>query len=131
MKTYTKLDVAVERVATQLVDAGIEVHRTLGPGLLESIYERSLAFELEQRGLEVEKQVIIPVRYKEKEFAYGFRLDLLVEHCVIVEIKSVDTLLMVHRSQLLTYLKLMQLRLGFLMNFNVPILKNGIKRVIL
>ncbi|MBN1447851.1 MAG: GxxExxY protein [Bacteroidetes bacterium] len=131
MKTFQPLDGPTEHIASQIVDAGMEVHRTLGAGLLESIYERSLAYELTERGFHVEQQVIVPTSYKEMEFSYGFRLDLLVEERIIVEIKSVDALLTVHRSQLLTYLKLMNLRLGFLMNFNVPILKNGIKRVIL
>ena len=131
MKTFPKLDVWTERLATQIVDAAFEVHTTLGPGLLESVYERSLAYELRERGFNVEQQVIVPASYKEVDFPYGFRLDLLVEDHVIIEIKSVDALLNVHRSQLLTYMKLTGIRLGFLMNFNVPILKNGIKRVIL
>ncbi len=131
MKTYAKLDASAERVAKVIVDAGMEVHRTLGPGLLESVYERSLAFELEARGLQVDRQVIVPATYKGLQFSYGFRLDLLIERQVIVEIKAVSVLLTAHRAQVLTYLKLMGLRLGFLMNFHAPILKNGIKRIIL
>ncbi|MDT8324734.1 MAG: GxxExxY protein [Bacteroidota bacterium] len=131
MKTYAKLDASVERIAKEIVDAGVEVHRTLGPGLLESVYERSLAFELEVRGLHVDQQLIVPAHYKGLDFSYGFRLDLLVDRQVIVEIKAVSALLTAHRAQLLTYLKLMNLRLGFLMNFHAPILKNGIKRIIL
>lgn len=131
MKTYVKLDASVERVAKEIVDAGMEVHRTLGPGLLESVYERSLAFEIEARGLQVDRQLIVPAAYKGLHFSYGFRLDLLIERQVIIEIKAVSTLLTAHRAQVLTYLKLMDLRLGFLMNFHAPILKNGIKRIIL
>ena len=131
MRPYRELDLATECLATEIVDASFEVQRTLGPGLLESVYERSLVVELGSRGIEVQQQLVVPVTYKTVEFAYGFRLDLLVENLVIIEIKSVDALLTVHRAQLLTYLKLMGKRLGFLLNFNVPILKHGIKRVIL
>jgi len=131
MEQYPALDKDTERIAAIVVDAAICVHKLLGPGLLESIYERSLAYELNERGIEAKRQVHMPVWYKDFEFPYGYRMDILVEDQIIIELKSVDTLLTVHRAQLLTYLRLSSKRLGFLMNFNVPILKNGIKRVIL
>jgi GxxExxY protein len=131
MEQYPALDKDTERIAAIVVDAAICVHKLLGPGLLESIYERSLTYELNERGIDAKRQVHMPVWYKDIEFPYGYRMDILVEDQIIIELKSVDTLLTVHRAQLLTYLRLSSKRLGFLMNFNVPILKNGIKRVIL
>lgn len=117
-----------ENEITQLIiGASIDVYKALGPGLLESTYEACLYYELEQRGLWVEKQVELPVIYKELEI--GYRLDLLVEHKVIVELKSVKELMPVHTAQLLTYLKLSEHRLGLLINFNVAKLTEGIKRI--
>jgi GxxExxY protein len=121
----------VERVATQVVDAAFAVHSTLGPGLLESVYEVCLAYELTKRGLKVERQLPLPVVYDNLCLEAGFRLDLLVERCLVVELKAVEFLLPVHTAQLLTYLKLSGHRLGFLINFNVPLLKDGIKRLAL
>lgn len=113
-----------------IVDAAYEVHTVLGPGLFESIYESALVFELEQRKLRVQRQVAIPVRYKEKEFGEGFRADLIVENKVIVELKSVEQLANIHKKQLLTYLRLTNLRLGLLLNFDAPLIKHGIVRVV-
>jgi GxxExxY protein len=114
----------------QIIGAAIEVHRTLGPGLLESIYEGALAIEIGQRGLTAQRQVVLPVSYKGHSFEGGFRIDLLVEDLVIVEVKAVDTLLPVHEAQLLTYLRLSAKKLGLLMNFNSTMIGSAIKRVV-
>ena len=108
--------------------AAFDVHTVLGPGLLESVYEAALAYEIRLAGLRVRSQVPLPMLYKQERMEVGFRLDLLVEEKVIVEIKSVDTLLDVHHKQLLTYLKLSGLKLGLLINFNVAHVKEGIVR---
>jgi len=120
----------LNEISGQVIGAAITVHRELGPGLLESAYESCLAYELRQRGLTVEEQIPVPVVYKGIKLECGYRLDLLVEKRIIVELKAVDALLPIHDAQLLTYLKLCKLRLGLLINFNVPILKNGIKRLL-
>jgi GxxExxY protein len=117
-------------LATIIVDASLEVHRELGPGLLESVYENCLAFELRQRGLNVLQQQPLPVVYKDVRMDMGFRLDLWVENKVVIEVKSVDALNDVHLTQTLTYLKLTRNKLGLLINFNVPLIKNGIRRVV-
>jgi len=111
------------------VDAALEVHRTLGPGLLESVYQAALAHELRQRGLRVETESPLPVVYKGLHFELGFRLDMLVENLVVVELKSVESISPVHSKQLLTYLRLADKRLGLHINFNVLLLKDGIKRI--
>ena len=120
-----------EQVARQIVSASYHVHRTLGPGLLESVYETCLAYELSRRGLCCKRQTSIAIVYEQLRFEEGFRLDLLVEDIVICELKSVDVLLPVHTAQIITYLRLTGKRLGFLINFNVPVIKQGIKRLIL
>jgi GxxExxY protein len=112
-----------------IVGASITVHRELGPGLLESVYEKCLAFELANRDFSATTQQEIPVSYKNLTFDCGFRADLIVENKVLVELKSIDQLLPVHTAQVLTYLKLSNLRTGLLINFNVPLLKSGIKRL--
>lgn len=114
----------------QIIGAAIEVQRTLGPGLLESIYEDCLAVELGIRKLNYERQKAIPIEYKQHRIASDFRLDLLVARKVVVELKTVEKLLPVHEAQLLTYLKLTDCRVGLLINFNVPVLKDGIKRMV-
>ncbi len=120
----------LNEVSGLVIGAAIAVHRELGPGLLESAYEACLVYELRQRGVGVEQQVAQPVFYKGLQLECGYRLDLLVENQVIVELKAVESMLPIHEAQLLTYLKLRQLRLGLLINFNVPILKQGIKRLL-
>jgi GxxExxY protein len=120
----------VERIAGLIVDSGLRVHKALGPGLLESVYERCLIHELAKRGCQVERQVIQPIVYDGLEIEAALRLDLLVGEAIVVEVKSVESILPIHRSQLLTYLKLSGHRLGFLMNFNVALFKNGIQRLI-
>jgi GxxExxY protein len=117
-------------IAKEVVDSAIEVHRALGPGLLEKIYEKCLLFELEGKGLKVLHQVELPVVYKGEQLDFGFRADLVVEGKFIVEIKACENLTDVHLAQTLTYLKLADMKLGMLINFNVALLKYGIKRVI-
>jgi len=114
-----------------VVDAGLAVHRALGPGLLESAYEHCLAFELTRRGVAFERQRAMPIVYRGSIIDAGYRLDLLVPNSIIVEIKAVETITRLHESQLLTYLRLSSHRLGFLMNFNVPLFKNGLRRLVL
>ena len=118
-------------LSNQILGCALEVHRTLGPGLLESVYEHALAYELTNAGVAVQTQVAMPVAYKAVKLDCGFRLDLLVEKSVIVELKAVDSLQPIHEAQLLTYLKLSGLKIGLLLNFNVPLLKQGIKRLVL
>ncbi len=131
MKVFEPLPADTERLATIVVDAAYKVHSTLGPGLLESIYEICLAHELRKRGIAAERQVAIPVVYDGIRLEAGLRIDLLVEKQLIVEIKAVDEMNRVFKAQVLTYLKLTGLRLGLLINFNVPLIKNGIERIIL
>ena len=117
-------------IATEIVDAAYRIHTMLGPGLLESVYDRVLAYELRRRGLRTVRQQPIPVVYEEVHIATGFRADLVVEDKVIVEIKSVELVAPVHKKQLLTYLRLFDKRLGLLINFNVALIKDGITRVV-
>ena len=117
-------------IAQQIVDAALRVHRALGPGLLESVYQAALVYELEKRGLRVSAQQAIPVVYESVRIETGFHADLVVEDKVIVEIKVVQTVAPVHKMQLLTYLKLADKRLGLLINFNVVLIKNGITRIV-
>jgi GxxExxY protein len=117
-------------IATQIVDAAFAVHTTLGPGLLESVYETVLAYELTQRGTRVARQVPIPIRYGEIELGDAFRADLVVEDLVIVELKSIESVNDLHKKQLLTYLKLSGKRLGPLINFGSERIKSGITRIV-
>jgi GxxExxY protein len=120
----------IEEVFKKVLDCSFQVHTGLGPGLLESSYEECLYYELLESGLFVEKQKALPLIYKEVKLDIGYRIDLLVEWQVIVEIKSVESLADIHMAQILTYLKLSECKLGLLVNFNVKHLKDGIKRVI-
>ena len=113
------------------MDAALAVHRALGPGLLESVYEVCLSEELRQAGLAVERQVGIPVAYRDERLDVGYRLDLLVNKSVVVEVKSIDALASIHAAQLLTYLRLSGIRLGYLINFNTVRLKDGFRRFVL
>jgi len=120
----------VENEITEgIIGAAIEVHRHLGPGLLESVYEECLCYEFGQRGLRFQRQLAAPVLYKGVKLDCGYRIDLLVEDAVVVEIKSMEALLPVHCAQLLTYLKICHKRIGLLINFNVPVLLHGLKRI--
>ena len=125
------IDAGIESVGREIIDCGLRVHQSLGPGLLESAYETCLAYELVRRGLGIRRQVTLPIVYDGTTLDAGYRIDILVENSVIIEIKSTDALLPIHQAQLLTYLKLSGLRLGYLMNFNVSLFKQGIKRMVL
>ena len=114
----------------RVIGACIEIHRALGPGLLESAYEECLCFELSQARIQFERQKMPPVNYKEVKLDCGYRLDLVVEEKIIIELKAVEGLLPIHEAQVLTYLKLSGLTLGLLINFNVAMLKHGIKRIV-
>jgi len=122
--------VDIEMVATQIVDAAVKVHRSLGPGLLESAYQHCLTYELHKRGLQVECEVLLPVVYDGQQINAGYRIDMLVENCIIIENKTVEKLLPIHQAQLLTYLKLRDCRVGFLLNWKVTLMKRGIKRMV-
>jgi len=122
---------SLEEVFKMVLDSSFQVHTALGPGLLESAYEECLFYELSQLGLKVEKQKALPLVYKEVKLEAGYRIDLIVENSIIIEIKAVDSLSDIHLAQILTYLKLSNCKLGLLVNFNVRHLKDGIKRVIL
>jgi GxxExxY protein len=130
-KNYAPIVANVEKVGKTVLDAAFKVHTALGPGLLESVYETCTAFEIRESGLQVATQVALPVAYKDIQMDAGLRLDMLVENCVIVEFKSVEAMNPIYEAQLLTYLKLTGIRLGFLINFNVVRLKDGIKRMII
>ena len=117
-------------ISRRIIGAAIEVHRTLGPGLLETAYEACLEYELTQTGLAVERQKLLPIAYKTVEIDASYRLDLLVNRKVIVELKAVEQVHPIYKTQLLTYLKLSGLKLGLLINFNVKILRDGVSRVI-
>jgi GxxExxY protein len=119
----------INEISGQIVDAAVKVHTVLGPGLLESVYEVALAYELRKRGFQVDRQRPVPIVYEEIQFDEGFRLDVLVNDQVIVEIKSVEDIKSVHKKQLLTYLRLQDKRLGLLLNFNVDLMKEGISRI--
>jgi GxxExxY protein len=117
-------------VSRQIVDAAFTIHKRLGPGLLESVYEATLAYELTRRGFAILRQHPIPVVYEEVHLETGYRADLIVERLVIVELKSVDALASIHKKQMLTYLRLSGLRLGLLINFNCELIRDGITRVV-
>jgi len=117
-------------ISGTVVDAAYHIHSALGPGLLESVYEVILARELEKRGLQVERQKPVPIVFDGLRFDEGFRADLIVENCVVVELKSVEEIAHVHAKQLLTYLRLLDFRLGRLINFGAPVIKNGIRRIV-
>ena len=117
-------------IGKSIVGGAVQVHRETGPGLLETVYEISLAHELHQRGFEVERQVAIPIEYQGLRFDEGFRADLIVEHKVIIELKCVERLNNAHRKQLMTYLRLTGLHLGYLLNFSESLMKNGITRMV-
>ena len=130
MNVSSPLSVEMEELSRNLVDSAFKVHQTLGPGLLESVYEACLCVELRKRGIRYKSQAPIPLVYEGVAIEAGLRLDLLVEGSIVLEIKSVERLLPVHQSQLLTYLKLADLHLGLLINFNVAMFKQGVRRII-
>ena len=122
--------VDLERLARIVVDAGLKVHRTLGPGLLESAYEHCLARELQIRGLAVRRQVALPIVYEGAKLESGYRLDLVIDDALVIEVKAVEALTRLHEAQVLTYLRLSGHRIGFLMNFNVTLFKQGVRRLV-
>ena len=129
-KVFQPIAPDVEKVGKAVLDAAFKVHTALGPGLLESVYETTTAYEVRKSGLIVATQVSLPIFYDGQELASGLRLDMLVGKCVIVELKSVETMNPVYEAQIMTYLRLSGVRLGFLINFNVKHLKDGIKRFV-
>jgi GxxExxY protein len=116
------------QLTSEIIGCAINVHRILGPGLLESAYEECLSYELKKSGFLIERQKPVPIIFKEIKLECGYRIDILVENTVILELKSVDELAPIHEAQILTYLKFSERKIGLLMNFNVTILKNGLKR---
>lgn len=118
-------------ITEAIIKAAIEVHKALGPGLLESAYEECVAYELELQHIPFERQIPLPIFYKGRQLDCGYRLDLLVAKIVVVEIKAIEAIQPIHEAQLLTYLKLGGWKVGLLINFNVPLLKHGIKRIVL
>ena len=125
------LPAATERFGRAVLNAAFAVHKALGPGLLESVDEACLAEDLQQAGFAVERQAGIPITYGKVRMDVGYRLDLLVERAVVVEIKSIDALASIHTAQVLTYLRFSDMRLGYLINFNTVMLKNGLRRLVL
>jgi len=121
---------AYNKLSKQILDASLTVHKEMGPGLLESVYESCLFQELSLRNIEVKSQVFLPLHYKGVELNKDFRIDMLVENEIIIELKAVDTILPVHEAQIISYLKLADKKLGFLINFNVPLIKDGFRRFI-
>ena len=120
-----------EPISNRIIGSALEVHKELGPGLLESVYEQALKYELTVLGIPFESQLALPLFYKNKQLDCGFRIDLLVDKQVVVEIKSVEALVPIHEAQLLSYMKLSRMKIGLLINFNVKLLKDGIKRFVL
>jgi GxxExxY protein len=123
-------EVDLEEIGRHVVNSAVTIHRALGPGLLESAYQQCLTYELRKAGLKVECEVMVPIQYKEIEIDNGYRVDMLINNSVIIENKTVDRLLHIHTAQILTYLKMKDLRLGYLINWNVKLIKNGIKRLV-
>ena len=120
----------LETIAKKIVHSAIKVHKTLGPGLLESVYQNCLNYELKKAGLNTRCEVPVPIQYGDIQMDIGFRADMIVEDSVIVENKTVDKIAPIHEAQLLTYLKIANIQLGFLLNWNVRLMKNGIKRMV-
>ena len=121
---------AINQLSSKIIGAAIEVHKIVGPGLLESTYGECLCYELGRRGLFFDRQKPLPIVYKEKKLDCGYRLDVVVENAIILELKSCDQIEPIHKAQLLTYLKLSHRKLGLLLNFNVPLMRDGIVRIV-
>ena len=120
----------IEKIATKIVDAAIKVHTVLGPGLMESAYQKCMEYELKKDGVPVECEVSLPIVYEKIKIDAGYRIDMFVGSSVIIEIKTVEKILPIHEAQLLTYLKMKPCKIGFLLNWNVPHMKDGIKRMV-
>ena len=121
----------INEITQKIIGCAIEVHKNLGPGLLESAYKECLAFDLTKAGLSIKRQQPVPVVYKDIKLDCGYRIDILVEKCVVIELKVVDEFNPVHQAQILTYMKFSDMKVGLLINFNVTVLKNGIRRFVL
>ena len=130
-KVYLPIPVETERIGKLVLDAAYKVHTTLGPGLLESVYQVAMKHVLERGGTPVETELKLPIMFEGVKLESGLRIDMMVAHCVIAELKSVEKMNPVYEAQLMTYLRLSETRLGFLINFNVPRLKDGIKRIVI
>ena len=128
---FEKTDPELEKIASQVVDSAFKVHKAFGPGLLESAYEACLVHELKNRNYKVERQVAVPLFYEGETVDSAFRIDLLIQDQLIVELKAIEKTLAIHEAQIMTYLKITNRRLGLLINFNVSVLKNGVRRVVL
>lgn len=128
---FTPIPPHTEAIAAQIIDAAIKVHKALGPGLLESVYEACLCYELTKRGIPYRRQVDVPVRFEEVFVETGFRADVIADECVMVENKAKEALIPIDKAQLLTHMKLTNIRLGLLLNFNVVLMKDGITRMVL
>lgn len=120
----------IEAITTKIVNAAIKVHSALGPGLLESAYQKCMVYELSKDNLQVETEVFLPISYENVLVDAGYRIDMIVGNSVLIENKTVDKILPIHEAQLLTYLKMRKCKIGFLLNWNVPHMKNGIKRMV-
>jgi GxxExxY protein len=120
----------IEEIASKIVAAAIKVHTALGPGLLESAYQKCMVYELSRDGSKVESEVILPIKYEDINIDAGYRIDMIVGDSVVIENKTVEKLLPIHEAQLLTYLKMRKCKVGFLLNWNVPRMKDGIKRMV-
>ena len=129
--TETRRKLVLEDLTEQIIGAAIEVHKELGPGLLESAYEECLCYELQLRGISFRQQVPLPVQYKGRKIGHGYTLDVIVEDAVILELKCVERVLPIHEAQLLTYLKMTGKKVGFVINFNVAVLARGLVRKVL
>ena len=125
------MKISEKNLTEQIIGSAIEVHRPLGPGLLESAYEECLCHELSLHGLQFERQKLLPLEYKGIKLDCGYRLDIIVENKVVLELKTVEAIAPIHEAQLLTYLRLSKIKVGLIINFNVPVLKNGVRRFIL
>jgi GxxExxY protein len=121
----------INEITQKIIGCAIEVHKNLGPGLLESAYKECLAFDLTKAGLSIKRQQPVPVVYRDIKLDCGYRIDILVEKCVVIELKVVDEFNPVHQAQILTYMKFSDMKVGLLINFNVTVLKNGIRRFVL
>jgi GxxExxY protein len=120
----------IEEIGKKIIGAAIKVHCALGPGLLESAYQKCLAYELRKTGLKVECEISLPIKYEDVKIDAGYRIDMLIEDCIVIENKTVEKLLPIHEAQLLTYLKMKNCKLGFLLNWHVVLMKDGIKRMV-
>jgi GxxExxY protein len=126
---YSELKDCEEELISKVLDAATEVHRRLGPGLLESVYKLALIIELEEMGIQAEKEVEVPVFYRGRNLGIGFRADIIVEDCLLLELKSVEEFAPIHMAQIINYLKLLRFKRGYLLNFNRKYMKEGIRRV--